>query len=41
MVGIECALYEPQQRGMLFMGEVKIRHSGDVGSRSRRDSAIP
>src|SRR5215472_10466040 len=32
-VGIERV---PHQRGMLIVGEVKIRHSGDMGSRSRR-----
>jgi hypothetical protein len=35
-VGIERVLRQPHQRGMLIVGEVKIRHSGDMGSRSRR-----
>ena len=29
-------LHQPHQRGMLIVGEVKIRHSGDMGSRSLR-----
>jgi len=40
-VGIESFLYEPQQRGMFYVGEVKIRHSGYMGSRARRGGAIP
>ena len=35
-VGIERVPHQPHQRGMLIVGEVKIRHSGDMGSRSRR-----
>ena len=35
-VGFQRMLHQPHQRGMLIIGEVKIRHSGDMGSSSRR-----
>ena len=38
-VGIDRFLHEPQQRGSLFVGKLKGRHSGDMGSRSRRGGA--
>ena len=35
-VGFQRMLHQPHQRGMLIIGEVKIRHSGDMRSSSRR-----